>query len=98
MVRAQCLAQIGMSKAAVGVFKKDAKGRKRTENSLERRRVYLRRFRELISCSRLQPEEIGDAEPRRDVDRLDDERAGPDEIHDSGHRRPPILFPPLTKR
>src|SRR5215469_17179051 len=53
MVGAQRLAQIGMSKAAVGIFKKDAKSRKRTENSLERRRVCLRRFRELISCSRL---------------------------------------------
>src|SRR5215469_9247463 len=49
MVGAQRLAQIGMPKAAVGIFKKDAKG-KRTENSLERGRVYLRRFRELISC------------------------------------------------
>jgi hypothetical protein len=79
-----------VSKASIGILGKDAKGRQRTENSLEGWRVCLRRFCEVINRLRLRPEEIGNAESRHDVDGLDDEWARPDQIQDSGHRFAPI--------
>jgi hypothetical protein len=50
--------------------------------------VDLYRFCELICRPRFAPEKISDIEACDDVDRLDDEGAGPDEVHDSRHPFP----------
>src|SRR5262245_58818188 len=79
-----------MSKTARAVFGKDTESRQRAEHPPEGRRVTVRFPGQFVHCLRLRPEEIGDAESSYHVDRLDDEGPRPDEIHDSGHRCPPI--------
>jgi hypothetical protein len=76
--------------APLGVLGKNTKGRQGPEKALERRRMCLHPVREFVGCQRIRFEDIGDAEPGNDVDRLDDERIGPDEIHDSRHVSPPL--------
>jgi hypothetical protein len=76
MVAAERLAERRVPEATVRVFGEDAEARERSQQAAQRRAMRPGSASQLVRTLGSPRHEVGNAELRGDVDRLDDERAG----------------------